>query len=188
VDESALSPPPLEDSTSSDNDVGVASPSQPQGCKNKRNPSKNDTNRFEKRRRQQQNLSQHQIEFYIDQMIQMANQLPKYENIRKRIAILITITCLEKGTGEKVNITEVRRKMFDYPDILPHIDYSYIQDEKKRKEKEDHFIRNPNQGLKSFMKKQGNKVQLTDDITLLLSPTKKGTREGIFYSVEIKNL
>ena len=78
--------------------------------------------------------------------------------------------------------------MFDYPDILPHIDYSYIQDEKKRKEKEDHFIRNPNQGLKSFMKKQGNKVQLTDDITLLLSPTKKGTREGIFYSVEIKNL
>jgi hypothetical protein len=112
--------------------------------------------------------------------------VPSVGSQRERLAILIGIVSLERGENVNVNITEVRGKMRDYPDILELKDYSHISDPKTRKELDYHFIRNPNQGLKTYMMKNANKMQLTDDITLVLSVVPRGIRGSILYSVQIK--
>ena len=206
----ALSPPPLEDSTSSDNDMHVPSPQplSPQPLSPQRKTKRKSSGgaissrhrRRKNKRKSNDDISFHpqhyplqtsRYEFYIHQLL---SKDPKKENSPTRTAIIAAIAWMKKGNNETISIADIRNTMSEYPNILILTDRSNVSDEWAKTTQEFHDLRNRNQALKTNMKKNNNKMQLTDDITLMLilSPTSRTTTDGesynsIFYSVEIKN-
>ena len=206
----ALSPPPLEDSTSSDNDMHVPSP-QPLSPPSPQRKTKRKSSggaissrprRHKNKRKSNDDISFHpqhyplqtiQYEFYIHQLL--SKDLTKENNLT-RTAIIAAIAWMKKGNNETISIADIRNTMSEYPDILILKDRSNVSDERDKTTQKFRDLRNRNQALKTNMKKKknNNKMQLTDDITLMLIliPTPRTTTDGesynsIFYSVEIKN-
>jgi hypothetical protein len=124
-------------------------------------------------------------EFFIDQLCQLASNT---KTKQLQLAILIALVCLKSNSCDPIKIDQVRKGMKQFPFVLTSRDYSHIADPKKREGIEKHYIRNPNQSLKEYMKKNGNMITLMDRIVLQLHIGMKKTREQISYSVKIKSL
>ena len=124
-------------------------------------------------------------DFFIEQLCQLASNTKTKQT---QLAILIALVYLKSNSCSPIKIDQVRQGMQQFPFVLTSRDYSHIADPKKREEIEKHYIRNPNQSLKEYMKKHGNKITLLDRIVLELHIRTRKSREDISYSVKIKSL